>query len=274
MKAAAVVFKKDDYSELTSYEKLMEKVKCWLDSCQENNIRIVVFPALLGCLFIDSESYIDDIVELSNTYKGMAICPGSYHEREAGQTYHSSCIIADGNIVMRQRQIYLAKWENSMGLSRGVELNDIPIEGMKVGIIIATDTFYPQVSRAFAMSGVELVLSPVAIGGTGNMSRQLTGLWQNVQANLFFGVESGFKGSFNGCEFHSRSIIHAPLEMTSKENGFAAFEGNARGTSIIEAELDSVKRREAARKFNTLAQLNVEAYKDIFLVPGSGRYHE
>jgi len=155
-----------------------------------------------------------------------------------------------------------------------VELNSISVGGMKLGIIISTDIFYPQVSRALAMSGVELVLSPVAIKGTVNMSRQLSGLWQNVQANLFFGIESGFKGSFNGCEFHSRSIIHAPLEMTGKEDGFMAFEGNAQGTPVVAAELDSEKRKEAVSKFNTLAQLNIEAYKDIFSVTGSGGYHD
>ncbi|HYE81584.1 MAG TPA: nitrilase-related carbon-nitrogen hydrolase [Clostridia bacterium] len=272
MKSAAIVFKEEDCQGLTGYEKLLEKIKGRLDFCREQNISIVVFPALLGCIFTDGDRYINDIIELSDAYKGMAICPGSFYEREAGHTYHSSCIITGGSIAMKQRQLYLAKWEKSIGLSRGTVLNSIFIGGMRAGMIVSTDVFYPQVSRALAMSGVELVLSPVAIKGKGNISRQLSGLWQNVQANLFFGIESGFKGSLNGCVFHGRSIIHAPLPMTEKENGFMAIENNTREGMLVAAELDSEKRKEAVRRFNTLAQLNPEAYKDIFMVSGGEGY--
>lgn len=274
MKAAAVVFKKDDYIELESYDRLLYKAESLLRLCQERNINVVVFPALIGCLFNDGERYINDIIEFSNIYKGMAICPGSYYEREAGRTYHSSCIIMDGNIIMQQRQLYLAKWEKDLGLSRGIRLNSISILGMKLGIMISTDAFYPQVSRAFAMSGVELVLTPIAIKGSQNMSRQLAGLWQNVQANLFFGIESSFNGTFNGYDFQSTSIIHAPLEMTFNEDGFLAREEKDREDSIITAELDNKKRKEAVNMFNTLAKLNTEAYKDIFLTSCSGGCHE
>jgi predicted amidohydrolase len=272
--AASVVFKRGDYKELTSYKRLLVKIEKLLVLCSEHNIEVVVFPALLGCLFNSGEKYISDITELSSIYKGVAVCPGSYYEADSGKTYHSSCIIMNGRNLLKQRQIYLAKWEKNIGLSRGIEVKSIDIDGMKLGIIISTDVFYPQVSRAFAMSGVELVLSPVAVRGKENTTRQLAGLWQNVQSNLFFGVESGFTGSYSGYEFRSCSIIHAPLEMTEKEDGFLAFESKSQDNQIILAELDNEKRKEAVKKFNTLAQLNVEAYKDILLAPGSGGCHE
>ena len=274
MKAASVVFKKDDCLELTSYEKLMEKAEKWLKLCYEQGICVVVFPALIGCLFDDGAIYVKDIAKMSSSFKGMAICPGSYYEMDTGNKYHSSCVIMDGNIVMKQRQLYLAQWEKGLGLSRGIEINSISIEGIRLGIMISTDAFYPQVSRAFAMSGVELVLTPIAIKGSANMSRQLSGLWQNVQANLFFGLESGFKGSFKGYDFHSNSIIHAPLEMTADDDGFLALEGKSRDGAIITAELDNEKRKEAVERFNTLEQLNIEAYKDIFSPSHSGGKHE
>ncbi|HYF81628.1 MAG TPA: carbon-nitrogen hydrolase family protein [Clostridia bacterium] len=274
MNAASIVFNNDDYLELTSYEQLAGKVAGWLQLCCEHKIDMVVLPALLGCLFDNGERYINDIIELSNAYKGMAICPGSYFEADYADTYHSSCIIMEGEKIMEQRQIYLAKWEKGLGLSRGTELNSISLRGLKLGIIISTDVFYPQVSRALAMSGVKLVLAPTAIIGSRNMSRQLAGLWQNVQANLFFGMESSFNGSFKGHDFHGSSIIHAPLDMTAGEDGFLALEGKSQKCAIITAELDNEKRKEAVRKFNTLGQLNIEAYKDIFMPSRNGGYHE
>lgn len=267
MKAASVIFGYKDYQELTGYEGLMEKVKSRLVLCGEQGMQIVVFPALLGCLFNNGEKYINDVIEQSNYHRGMAICPGSYYEEEAGNIYHSSCIIQDGQIKMKQRQLYLAKWEKKLGLLRGIELNNISLWGMKLGIMVSSDVFYPQVSRAFAMSGVELVIAPTAVKGKENMFRQLAGLWQNVQANLFFGLESGFKGGFKGYDFHGSSMIHAPLDMTEGEDGFLARESNDAGAAIITAELDNQRRLEAAKRFNTFAQLNREAYKDIFMLP-------
>lgn len=270
MKVAAAVFKKEEHRLLTSYKRLAGKVSSLLELSYGQGVNIVVLPALLGCIFENDEKYLEDILGLSDKYKGMAICPGSFFEREKGCTYHSSCIMLDGNIIARQRQIYLAKWEQGIGLARGKELTCTHVSGMKVCIIISTDVFYPQVSRAAAMSGAELVLSPVAILGTGNRYRQLSGLWQNTQANLFFGIESGFKGSFGGLEFNSLSMVHAPLDMTEREDGFMDAEGNARDASIITAVLDNEKRKEAVKKFNTFAQLNFEAYRDIFDAKGNG----
>jgi predicted amidohydrolase len=266
MKAASVVFKKDDYFELESYESLLSLVEKRLELCCEQGVGVVVFPALLGCLFNNGERYLNDIIELSKLYKGIAICPGSCYETDMGKTYHSSCIARDGNILLTQRQLYLAKWERNMGLSRGMELDIIIIEGMMIGIVISTDAFYPQVSRALAMKGVDMVLSPMAVKGENDRIRQLTGLWQNVQSNLFFGVESGFKGSFKSNRFFSRSIIHAPLLMTEKENGFMAFEEKTQRSPIITAELDNGKRKETVKSFDTLKQLNIEAYRNVFLM--------
>ena len=273
MKVASIVFNNDCLA-LTSYERLAEKTDSWLELCHRQEIKIVVLPALLGCLFENGKRYVHDVTELSKAYKGMAICPGSYYEADSENTYHSSCIIIDGNIIMEQRQIYLAKWEKELGLTRGSKLNSISLGGMKVGIIIATDVFYPQVSRALAMSGVELVLAPTAIIGSGNMSRQLAGLWQNVQANLFFGIESSFKGNFKGHGFRGSSIIHAPLDMTKEEDGYLALEGESREETIIAAELSNEMRKQAVRKFDTLAQLNIEAYKDMFMSAINGGNNE
>lgn len=264
MKVASVVLGHYEYMEITGSEALTGKAEKWLEACHESGISVVVFPALLGCIFDDGESYINEIIKMSCIYKGMAICPGSCYEKLPGKTYHTSWVIMDGNIIIKQRQIYLAKWEKGLGLSRGVELESFTLEGIKIGVMISTDVFYPQISRALAMSGVDLVLAPIAVKGGANAARQLAGLWQNVQANLFFGIESGFKGSFKGYEFYSTSMIHAPLEMTEKDDGILMREDKCGLKPIIAADIDNRRRKAAVSRFDTLAQLNAEAYRDIF----------
>jgi predicted amidohydrolase len=264
MKAASIVMSSRDCQEITDYSRLAGKLEGWIRLCHEQDADIAVLPALLGCLFDDPETYLRDIISLSNKYKEMAICPGSWYEKEKGSTYHTSGIIFNGQVILKQRQLYLAKWEKELGLCRGSELDRISFRGLKLGILLSTDVFYPQVSRALAMSGAELVIAPTAVKGSGSMSRQLSGLWQNVQGNLFFGVESSFKGSFKGLEFRGASLIAAPLDMTGAEDGFLAQESEGMDSGIIIAELDNEKRQKAAKAFNTLGRLNRDAYRGIF----------
>lgn len=264
MKAASIVMNSTDYQEITDYTGLIRKIIGWLRLCHEQGVSIAALPALLGCLFDNPEEYLRDIMSLSNTYKGMAICPGSWYEKDKGNIYHTSGIIIDGELAMKQRQLYLAKWEKELGLSRGSELDSISFGGLKLGILLSTDVFYPQVSRALALSGAELVIAPTAVAGRRSRYRQLAGLWQNVQGNLFFGMESSFKGSFRGLEFNGTSMLAAPLDMTEAEDGFLVREPEGMESGIITAELDNEKRLKAAEAFNTLGQLNKDAYRDIF----------
>ncbi|MGE5631192.1 MAG: hypothetical protein ACM3TR_08870 [Caulobacteraceae bacterium] len=99
MKAASVVFKPEDLKESCSYGKLMVKVEGWLEQCRRNGIELVVFPALLGCLFGDGEKYINDIQQLSVKYKGLAICPGSFR----GEEFYSYSII-HGPLEMTEKE--------------------------------------------------------------------------------------------------------------------------------------------------------------------------
>lgn len=264
MKVASVVFLEKDFYDIQSSQSFTRKIREWLDCCLDKEIEIVVFPGLLGCLYGCSDGYLEEIMEMSILYKNIYICPGSYIEEQKSHKYHSSCIIKNGSKCLEQRQIYLAKWEKEKGLSRGCIVDSIIINGMKTALMLSTDMFYPQVSRHIAMAGVDLVMAPAAIKGGENIHMQISGLWQNVQQNLFFAVECGFKGNLFNHDFYSYSAIHAPLEMTIRENGILAFEGKNCKSQIIMADLDNEKRKEAIKKFNTLAQLNIEFYKDIF----------
>lgn len=261
MRVGAVVVKNEDFDFITK-DEILNKILLILIKALDERLDIIVFPGLFGCPFENDRDYIEKILRMSINFKNIAICPGSYFEKSEGKVYHSSCIIQNGRILLRQRQLYLSRWERDLKLSRGENIGFADIKGFKTAILISTDTFYPQVSRYVAMSKADLVLSPVAIYGK-ILSYQLSALWQNVQQNLFFGVESGFKGKFDGKDFYSLSIIHAPLEMTERENGILEIERN-NYSSIITAELDNEKRIKAVDKFNVLDKLNKKLYTNIF----------
>ena len=281
MKVASVEWQKSEWKRIDRPETLIHKIKEYLEKAVKEQVDIIVFPGLTGCFFqqlscpdrsiqslikeADSTEYIEQVKELSQGHK-IAICPGSYWQKEKNDIYHESGLIINGEVQLKQRQIYLARWERELGFSRGTKIELKEIKDWNIALIISTDVFYPQVSRMAALKGADIILSSVGFTGEKNRALQVSGMWQEVQQNQFFAVESGFNGFLGERNFWGESIIHAPLEMTEKENGFLARTKGQR--SLIIAELDNEKRRKAISKFDVLSQLNREFYQQMKMFRG------
>ena len=281
MKAASVEWQKSEWKRIDKPKTLIGKIKEYLEKAMKEQVDIIVFPGFTGCFFqqlscpdrsimslideADSREYIEQVKELSQGYK-IAICPGSYWQKEKNNIYHESCLIINGEVQLKQRQIYLARWERELGFSRGVKIELKEIKDWKLALIISTDVFYPQVSRMAALKGADIVLSPVGFTGEKNRALQISGMWQEVQQNQFFAVESGFNGFLGEQSFWGESVIYAPLEMTEKEDGYLKRSSGQR--SFIIAELDNKKRRKAISKFDVLSQLNREFYQQMKMFRG------
>ena len=282
MKVASVEWSKSEWKRIDKPKTLVYKIKEYLEKAIEEQVDIIVFPGFTGCFFqqlsypdnrstrslinkADSREYIEQVKELSQNYK-IAICPGSYWQKEKGNIYHESCLIINGEVQLKQRQIYLARWERELGFSRGTKIELKEIKDWNIALIISTDVFYPQVSRMAALKGADIVLSPVGFTGEKNRALQVSGMWQEVQQNQFFAVEAGFNGFLGERNFWGESIIHAPLEMTEEEDGY--LERSSGQQSLIIAKLDNRKRRKAISKFDVLSQLNREFYQQMKMFRG------
>jgi predicted amidohydrolase len=282
MKVASVEWQKNEWKRIDKPKTLVYKIKEFLEKAIKEQVDIIVFSGFTGCFFqqlscpdnrsvrsiinkVDSREYIEQLKELSREYK-IAICPGTYWQKEKNNIYHESSLIIDGEVQLKQRQIYLARWERELGFSRGVKIELKEIKDWNIALIISTDVFYPQVSRMVALKSADIVLSPVGFTGEKNRALQVSGMWQEVQQNQFFAVESGFNGFLGEQSFWGESIIHAPLEMTDKENGFLT---RTKGQqSLIIAELDNKKRKKVISKFDVLSQLNREFYQQMKMFRG------
>jgi predicted amidohydrolase len=276
MKVASVEWPKSEWKRIDKPKTLVHKIEEYLEKAIKEQVDIIVFPGFTGCFFqqlsypdrsirslineADSREYVEQVKELSREYQ-IAICPGSYWQKEKNNIYHESSLIINGEIQLNQRQIYLARWERELGFSRGVKIELKEIRDWKLALIISTDVFYPQVSRMAALRGADIVLSPVGFRGENNRALQVSGMWEEVQQNQFFAVESGFNGFLGEQNFWGESMIHAPLAMTRRENGFLARSKGQQG--LIIAELDNKKRRKAISKFDVLSQLNREFYQQM-----------
>ncbi len=277
MKVASVEWKKNEWERIDKPKTLVGKIKECLEKAMEGQVDIIVFSGFTGCFFqqlscpenislrslikeADSGEYIEQVKKLSQNYK-IAICPGSYWQKEKNNIYHESCLIINGEVQLKQRQIYLARWERELGFSRGGEIELKEMKDWKLALIISTDVFYPQVSRLAALRGADIILSPVGFTGEKNRSLQVSGMWQEVQQNQFFAVKSGFNGFLGEQNFWGESVIYAPLEMTEREDGYLARSSGQQ--SLIITELDNKKRRKAISKFDVLSQLNPGFYQQM-----------
>ncbi len=281
MKAASVEWQKSEWKRIDEPKTLIGKIKEYLEKAMKEQVDIIVFPGFTGCFFqqlscpnrsimslideADSRKYIEQVKELSQNYK-IAICPGSYWQKEKNNIYHESCLIIDGEVWLKQRQIYLARWERELEFSRGTKIELKEIKDWKLALIISTDVFYPQVSRMAALKGADIVLSPVGFIGEKNQALQISGMWQEVQQNQFFAVESGFNGFLGERNFWGESIIYAPLEMTEEGDGY--LKRSSGQQSLIIATLDNEQRKKAISKFDVLSQLNREFYQQMKMFRG------
>jgi len=282
MKAASVEWQKNEWKRMDKPKTLVDKIKKYLEKAVKEQVDMIVFPGFTGCFFqqlscpdnrsvrslinkADSGEYIEQVKELSREYK-IAICPGSYWQKEKGNIYHESSLIINGEVQLKQRQIYLARWERELEFSRGKKIELKEIKDWKLVLIISTDVFYPQVSRVAALKGADIVLSPVGFTGEKNRALQVSGMWQEVQQNQFFAVESGFNGFLGEQSFWGESVIYGPLEMTEEGDGYLERSGGEQ--SLIIAELDNKKRRKAISKFDVLCQLNREFYQQMKMFRG------
>lgn len=106
----------------------------------------------------------DKICKMAASYKCW-ICNGSMLEKRHGALYNTALLISpEGEIAMRYHKTH--PWCEPAGKEAarpGKEFPVCDVPGIgKVGIMICSDGFFPEVARTLAFNGAELILWPTA----------------------------------------------------------------------------------------------------------------
>lgn len=190
------------------------------------------------------------------------LVPGSTLVLDRGEIYHETCLISPGGELQGcQRQLFLSREERELGWCRGDTAAVFDTDLGKVAILTGTDAWYPEVGRVLALQGADIVCCCGAIRSEENKWRQLAGIWQQVQQNQFFCVESQLKATLAGDSWSAPSLIHAPCEMTEGFTGLLAgsLDSEEYG-DYLEAELDRQARQDVMNSYPLLKLLNAAAY--------------
>jgi predicted amidohydrolase len=206
--------------------------------------------------------------ELNSLHRDIAktnrcwLIPGTVPVTEAGALFHEARLITpEGELIGQQRQVFLSIQERSLGLSRSDDLYVFTADQVKLGILLHTDAFYPETGRILAAKGAQIVVHCGALPFGDNRYVQLSGIWQQVQQNQFFAVESQLWADLAGNAFGAQSIIHAPCEMTSGYTGILNEGGNTAET--VSAILDFEAREKVISGYSLLKLLNPIAYTPL-----------
>ncbi|MCL5676867.1 MAG: hypothetical protein M1602_03180 [Firmicutes bacterium] len=178
----------------------------------------------------------------------------------------------DGEMLGWQRQTHLLPEDTARGLVAGDELAIFDTEIGCLGLVVGADAWYPEVSRILALQGAEILISLQAVQRPYTQWRQVAGMWQEVQQNQTFGIESCLHGRVTGpsgesfdavdMEFEGRSAIFAPCEMTPGETGVLNDAPDADG--LVIARLDFAARRRVIEQYSVLGLLNPPLYHRYF----------
>lgn len=160
-----------------------------------------------------------------------------------------------GKLCLFQDQTH----DRSGRLAVGSDLRVTETSIGKVGFLLGDDVFVPEVGRILRLKGANLFIAYSFLPVPPNPWRQWAGVWQQVQQNQVFAVESGFKGEAGGRKFSGESIIHGPCELTAGETGFLIRDKLTEPHVV--AELDYVKLQQVIAGYPLHRYYNKELYQ-------------
>jgi predicted amidohydrolase len=79
-----------------------------------------------------------------------------------GALYNTAYLFGpEGQVLGTQRQTHLSPMERQWGLSRGDHLMVFETEVGRIGLVVGTDVYYPEVSRILCLRGASVLIHPM-----------------------------------------------------------------------------------------------------------------
>lgn len=85
-------------------------------------------------------------------------------EKENQNIYNTAVIVSKGRYIGRYRKIHLSDFEKKL-FDRGNENPVFDVDGIKIGVQICFDLWFPEISREQVRKGADILLVPANFGG-------------------------------------------------------------------------------------------------------------
>jgi predicted amidohydrolase len=160
-------------------------------------------------------------------------------EWENEKLYNTAVVVGPKGLIGKHRKINLTK--NETIFDSGDDLNVFTIDGVKIGIAICFDTWFPESFRILALHGAQIICCPSNFGGPWTPDvikvRALENCIYTIMANrigkeLMNGDEITFRGESEIVDFNGNILIKAANEECVKFIDVEVHQ-NARNKNII-----------------------------------------
>ncbi|NHI92660.1 MAG: carbon-nitrogen hydrolase family protein [Candidatus Lokiarchaeota archaeon] len=155
--------------KLRELKENYEIVKNQCEELRDKNVDFLCLPEKWNSidtsleLIGDDSSFLKEVSNLSKKY-GLYIILGALSEKSEDKTYVTSYFFDNkGKLLGKQRKIHLYSFENRR-YSKGTEFKIFDTEFGKIGIAVCFDlNAFPEVARAFALKGTDIIFNPVMV---------------------------------------------------------------------------------------------------------------
>lgn len=224
---------------------------------QQQKCEVVVLPELSMCGYLfESRSQLSacaepvssgrstqSIMELSKQYSCTILF--GLAEKENEKIFNTAVIVSKGRYIGKYRKIHLSDFEKKF-FDRGKENQVFEIDGIKIGIQICFDLWFPEISREQLRMGADILFVLANFGGetTYHISkiRAIENLMPLVLCNrtgseTVPGMEAEFLGKSTAIDASGQRIYTA-LEK-EEDFAFCDMDAGRRKSNIICSNFDS-----------------------------------
>ncbi len=211
----------------TDKAESMRKTEAMIAEASQNGADIVVLPEMFNCPY--SNKYFRGFAEAENGESvdtmsswardnGIILVGGSIPEKD-GDKLHNTCFVFDrsGNVIARHRKAHMfdVEFENGISFkeskhfSPGNEITVFDTEYGKMGVIVCFDIRFPELSRAMAKRGAQIIFCPAQFNmTTGPKHWELSLRARAMDNELFFVGASAarYEGFDYECWGHSAVV--------------------------------------------------------------------
>ncbi|MCL6595420.1 MAG: hypothetical protein K6V73_04320 [Firmicutes bacterium] len=188
------------------------------------------------------------------------LVPGSVlMPQGGGYTEWAGLFGPDGSLLGEQGATQPS--ETLPDLVPAARLAPIPTPLGPIGLLVGDDADVPDVARILTLQGARLLVAPRAPRAPYTAMRAMAGLWQAVQQNQVYGVESGLRGPAAGAERGGKAGAFAPGELTPDGSGFLGRPGYYVGEGSLAADLDFERLDDLRRRRPLARHLNAALYR-------------
>lgn len=204
---------------------------------------------------------------------GVCIVGGSIIERDNNGRLYNSCFIFNekGELVGRHRKVHLFDidipgqiiFRESATLTAGKNITIIRYKSRKIAIMICYDCRFPELARAAAMEGAELIVIPAAFNTTtGPAHWEMLMRCRAVDNQLFLVAASPARNPAASYQAWGHSLAVDPWGNILKEAG--------EDEEILYVRLDFSQLEDVRQELPLLQQRRQDLYRLDYKKPGNG----